>query len=304
MKSSILIQLDTDPHPSVFDAVVAIDSGVDHLLQYSGITTENVESLVHGAIFTRGPEDLPNTALFVGGSDVQRGEEVLEQINRCFFGPMRVSVMMDVNGANTTAAAAVLAAERHLPLSGSTFTVLAATGPVGNRIVYLLSLAGAQVRVVSRSMSRAEEACRRVRSMVPDANLTPMEASTLEEVQVALRDSNGVFAAGAGKVQLVDGDTWRAMDSLQVAIDLNAVPPAGIEGIELNDKAEVKAGVTCYGPIGVGGTKMKIHREALRRLYTANNLVLNAAAIYEIGKELETQQGDRWTRPLRSSAAE
>ena len=67
---SILVQLDTDPQPSVFDRVVAVDAGVDQLFSYGGATPETVESLVHGAIFTRGVPDLSRTAIFVGGSDV------------------------------------------------------------------------------------------------------------------------------------------------------------------------------------------------------------------------------------------
>ena len=289
MKKTILIQLDTDPHPSVFDAVVAIDSQIDHLLQYGGITTENVESLVHGAMFTRGPDDLQRTAIFVGGSDVVRGEEVLERVTQCFFGPIRVSVMMDANGANTTAAAAVIAAERHLPLANTTFTVLAATGPVGSRIAFLLAQRGAHVRVVSRRQARAEEVCERLRNSVEDANVEPMAASTQPEIQATLEGAAGFFAAGAAKVQLAASETWQSIDSLKVAIDLNAVPPAGIEGVELTDKAVEKSGVACYGPIGVGGTKMKIHRAALASLFTANDRVLDAAAIYQIGRDLESK---------------
>ena len=37
-KPHILIQLDTDSQPSVFDGVVAVDSGVAHLFRHSGIT--------------------------------------------------------------------------------------------------------------------------------------------------------------------------------------------------------------------------------------------------------------------------
>ena len=57
-KPKILIQLDTDPQPSVFDAVVAVDAGVDHLFRHGGVTPENVRDLVYGALFTRGPADL------------------------------------------------------------------------------------------------------------------------------------------------------------------------------------------------------------------------------------------------------
>src|SRR5580693_6013221 len=97
----ILIQFDTDSVPSVFDRVVAIDAGVEELFSYGGIMPKNVEPLVHGAIFTRGPAELKNTAIFIGGSQVQDGEPLLEKICDTFFGPMRVSVMIDSNGCNT-----------------------------------------------------------------------------------------------------------------------------------------------------------------------------------------------------------
>ena len=109
-KAKILIQLDGDAQASVFDAVVAVDSGVDQLLRHDGVTPEGVRELVHGAMFTRGPKHLHHTAIFIGGSNVAAGEALLEAVVACFFGPMRVSVMMDASGANTTAAAAVLAA--------------------------------------------------------------------------------------------------------------------------------------------------------------------------------------------------
>src|SRR5262245_16160595 len=106
-KTRILVQLDTDPQPSVFDSVVAIDAGAEHLVRHGGVTPENVRDLVFGALFTRGPADLRSTALSIGGSSVTAGEAVLQAVKKAFFGPFRVSVMLDANGANTTAAAAV-----------------------------------------------------------------------------------------------------------------------------------------------------------------------------------------------------
>src|SRR6266550_2411424 len=115
----ILIQLDTDPQPSTFDRVVAVDSDVDEVFSYGGVTPDTVEPLVHGAIFTRGGADLANTAIFVGGSNVAAGEALVNRVCDIFFGPVRVSVMMDSNGCNTTAAAAVLSARKHLNFVGT-----------------------------------------------------------------------------------------------------------------------------------------------------------------------------------------
>ena len=103
----LLLQLDTSPHPSVFDRVVAFDGGADEVMSYGGVTEDAVRDLVHGAIFTRGPKDLHNTAIFIGGTDMAAGERLLAAVKKAFFGPMRVSVMLDSNGSNTTAVAAV-----------------------------------------------------------------------------------------------------------------------------------------------------------------------------------------------------
>ena len=70
----LLLQLDSSPHPSVFDRVVAFDAGADEVMSYGGVTTDTVRDLVHGAIFTRGPKHLHSTAIFIGGTDMAHGE--------------------------------------------------------------------------------------------------------------------------------------------------------------------------------------------------------------------------------------
>ena len=285
-KRKILIQLDPDPHASVFDAVVAVDAGVEQLLQYSRVEPAQVQGLVHGAMFTRGVSDLQCTAIFIGGSNVSAGEELLKQVTKCFFGPMRVSVLLDANGANTTAAAAVLAAAKHVELQGAVATVLAGTGPVGQRAARLLARQGAAVRVASRSLERAQETCAAIAAKVPGASLTPVKTSSATETAAALDGAQIAIAAGAAGIELIPADVRRNCVTLQVAIDLNAVPPLGIAGIEVTDKARERDGAIYYGAIGVGGTKMKIHRAAIERLFSANNLLLDAEEVFAIGQEL------------------
>src|SRR5205085_2436334 len=160
-KRSILIQLDTDPQPSVFDRVVAVDAGADEVFSYGGVRAEQVRGLVHGAIFTRGPKHLRRTAIFIGGSDVAAGERLLGEVRKHLipqFG-LQVSVLLDANGANTTAAAAVHAAVKHLAPTSLRALVLGGTGPVGQRVARLLAALGAEVRVASRQQSRAAAVC-------------------------------------------------------------------------------------------------------------------------------------------------
>jgi NADPH:quinone reductase-like Zn-dependent oxidoreductase len=272
----------------VFDSVVAVDSGVDQLFRHAPVEPAQVRDLVHGAMFTRGPDDLKNTAVFIGGSDVAVGEQLLDEVTKCFFGPMRVSVMIDSNGSNTTAAAAVLAAGRHLDLSSATVLVLPGTGPVGQRAVRLLAREGATVRVGSRRRDRSEEVCRRVQCLVADAVVEPHATGSPDELQAALDGASVVIAAGAAGIELLPEPMRNACPSLRVVVDLNAVPPLGIAGVEVTDKGVQRGDVMAYGAIGVGGTKMKIHRAALARLFQSNDGVLDAEEIYAIGRELES----------------
>lgn len=283
---TILLQLDTDSQPSVFDRVVAVDAGVDQLFSHGGITVDNVEPLVHGLMFTRGGENLKHSAIFIGGSQVAAGEALLRKVRKTFFGPVRVSVLMDSNGSNTTAAAAVLCARRHLTLQGCRATVLAATGPVGQRAAQILAAEGALVQVGSRGRERAQQACDAITREVPNAQLTPVAAGTVDEVRHACQGSALVIAAGAAGVELLPEAVRRELRNLRVAIDLNAVPPAGIGGIAVHEKGVDHDGVLCYGAIGVGGLKMKIHKAAVQQLFTANDLVLDTAAIYQLGLAL------------------
>jgi methylenetetrahydrofolate/methylenetetrahydromethanopterin dehydrogenase (NADP+) len=287
-KRKILVQLDTDPQPSVFDRVVAIDAGVDELFSYGGVKPEQVQGLVHGAIFTRGPADLKRTAIFVGGSDVAAGERLLAEVQKHMvpqFG-LRVSVLLDANGANTTAAAAVRAAARHGALKGKRAIVLGGTGPVGQRVALLLAREGAHVRVGSRQQEKAAQVCERLRARLPGAELEPVAAGDSANLRKALPGQEIVIAAGAAGAVLLPKADRKDFPSLRLLIDLSAVPPLGIEGIEVTDKGTDRDGAVCYGAIGVGGTKMKIHRAAVARLFESNDQVLDAEEVYALAQSM------------------
>ena len=287
-KRKILIQIDGDPQPSVFDRVVAIDAGADEVFSYGSVTPEQVRNLVHGAIFTRGPKDLKRTAFFIGGSDVAAGERLLEEVKRQMvpqYG-LRVSVLMDANGANTTAAAALRAAARELALKDVPALVLGGTGPVGQRVARLLAREGAEVRIGSRQRERAAGVCKAIKSKVEGARVEPVATGTPPELQTALEGRTLVISAGTAGAVLLPKAVRLACPSLQVVIDLNAVPPLGVEGAELPDKGTKREGVVCYGAIGVGGVKMQIHKAALARLFESNDQVMDAEEVYNLAGSL------------------
>ena len=143
----LLLQIDSSPHPSVFDRVVAFDGGADEVLSYGGVTEDAVRDLVHGAIFTRGPKHLHSTAIFIGGTDMAQGERLLAAVRKAFFGPLRVSVMLDSNGCNTTAATGVAKIVKAMDVRGQRVVVGAGTGPVGLRAAGMLASEGVEAHL-------------------------------------------------------------------------------------------------------------------------------------------------------------
>jgi len=281
----LLLQLDTSPLPSVFDRIVGFDGGADEVMSYGGITEAVVRDLVHGAIFTRGPRDLNNTAIFIGGTDMAAGERLLAAVQKAFFGPMRVSVMLDSNGSNTTAVAAVAKLQQAAggDARGRRVVVTAGTGPVGARAAGLLAKAGAAVTVTSR---RAENGALRARIAERfGGTIAEVQMSDASQAAAVLDGAELVLNAGPAGVQLIPRAAWTGRGVVAVA-DVNAVPPLGIEGVELLDNGAARDGVTVFGALGVGNLKMKIHKACIARLFERNDQVLDAETIADIAKQL------------------
>jgi glutamyl-tRNA reductase len=195
--------------------------------------------------------------------------------------------MLDSNGSNTTAVAAVLAAGQHIKSPTMSALVLAATGPVGQRIAQLVVGNGGSVTVVSRSRQRAESLCQRLAPFaIGKARCEPVSLDERDALDQAYARSNVVFSAGAAGVPLARLADLAQYESLKVVVDLNAVPPLGIEGVDTTDRGIERNGLVCYGALAVGRTKMKIHREAIRRLFTRSDLELDAPQLMALGLEL------------------
>jgi len=281
----LLYQFDTDPMPSVFDNVVAYDGGADNVSAYGGITSANVGGLVDGAIFTRAPKDKKLTAIFVGGGDMAAGEAVLKAVRKKFFAGFRVSAMLDSNGSNTTAAAAVAWLGHCIPLAGKRAVVLAGSGPVGQRAAVMLSREGVQVALTSRTLARAQAACDAIKERF-GVEVQALEGADNETRGRAIQGANIVLATGAAGAQLLEERQWRDSATLQLLSDANATPPAGIEGIDMMDKAATRHGKTVFGAIGFGALKIALHRACVARLFESNDVVLDADEIFAIAKTM------------------
>ena len=284
----VLLQLDTDQHPSPFDAIVAEDAGVDVLLSHGSVTPEVVRDLVQGAFFTRGPDDLSSMAVWVGGSDVAAGEKVLQKVEDAYFGPFRVSAMLDSDGCNTTAATAVARIAKDRDLSGRR-AVIVGLGPVGLRSAALLVQEGCEVLALTipadvlgtdsyhkpRGLTVAEE-----------MGLDTREPADRAEMEAALEGANIVLAAGPAGIELLRQEVWSASPTIELLADYNAAEPVGIEGVEAGDDLVEREGKLVLGALGIGGQKMKTHKACVRRLFERNDVVLNVDGVYAVAKEI------------------
>ena len=282
----LLLQLDSSRLPSVFDQIVAYDAGADIILSYGGVTEGDVRDLIHGCIFTRGPQDLHNTAVWIGGSNMSAGEQLLALAQDALFDSFRVSIMLDSNGSNTTAAAAVIKIEQALgDLKDKRVVILAGTGPVGQRAAGLLARDGARVTITSRKPEQGDKA-RQFISARFDVHVESTTMSDPSQCAKVLEGAEVLLNAGPAGVQMVPRAAWTSVKTLKIAVDLNAVPPLGIEGIDVNHAGQKREGVIMYGAFGVGNFKTKLHKACVAKLFTRNDLVMDAEAIAEVARTL------------------
>jgi methylenetetrahydrofolate/methylenetetrahydromethanopterin dehydrogenase (NADP+) len=281
----LLFLFDTDPYASVFDTVVGYDGGADRVTGYANVTPDNVGVLADGTIFTRGGKDKQNTAIFVGGSDMAKGEALLKAVQKKFFGPFRVSVMLDPNGSNTTAAAGVALLAKVKKLKGKKAVVLAGTGPVGMRAAALLAQEGAEVSLTSRSKERAEKAAQAIDARF-GVKVKPVQGADEAARAKDLEGAQIVFAAGAIGIELVKTSHWEGNRTIEAVADVNAQPPLGLEGIEATDKGKERDGKICFGALGIGGLKLKLHRACIGQLFENSEQVLDAEHIYALAKKM------------------
>jgi len=284
----VLLQLDTDQHPSPFDAIVAQDAGVDVLLSHGGVTPEAVQELVQGAFFTRAPDDLSSMAVWVGGSDVALGEKLLDEVQAAYFGPFRVSAMLDSDGCNTTAATAIAQIGTDRDLRGRR-AVIVGLGPVGLRSAALLIQEGCEVLATTIPADvLGTDSYRRPRGLevAERLGIDAVEPADRAEMEAALEVANIVLAAGPAGVQVLRQSVWSASPTIELLADYNAAEPLGIEGIEAGDDLVEREGKLVLGALGVGGQKMKTHKACVRRLFERNDLVLNADGVYAVAQEI------------------
>ncbi len=281
-KRSILHMFDPMPNNSPFDVNMALDTGFDVLMPYSNVKLESVQGLTQDAIFSRSPAGIKKTGIFIGGRDIGLSLDMMNHCKQVMFPPFQVSVLADPSGAFTTAAALVACVEKQLltvhgkTLSESKALVFGGTGPVGIATGVIASLAGAHTTLVDHlSLDTAEDAAKEYNRRC-GADLHGAKAGNKEEKIDILQDIDIVFCTAKAGIEVLSHDVVESTTQLKVAGDVNAVPPAGISGINPKDNGvEMKLGMNAVGigALAIGNVKYQLQNLLLELLLTTDEPV-------------------------------
>jgi len=269
---NILHMLSPLRHMSPFDVNMSLDAGYDAVVPYIDVKLEEVMPLVQDAMFSRPPKDAVHTAVFIGGKDAVLALDMMEQVRKSLLKPFEISAFADPAGSFTTAAAMVACVEKLLKekkgrtLAGTKIVIFGATGPVGYTCGLIGALEGAEVTITARRapdiQAKAEEIKKRF-----NLDVKALDAGTPEKIRAALAGAEVALCCAAAGVQVLSKDDLAATPSLVVAADVNAVPPYGVEGLNLMDYGvELPSGTLGIGPLAIGDVKYKTESGLFQRM--------------------------------------
>ncbi|MGD0449743.1 MAG: methylene-tetrahydromethanopterin dehydrogenase N-terminal domain-containing protein [Candidatus Bathyarchaeia archaeon] len=293
----LLFYLDTDVKASPFDICMAYDAGYDAVIPYENIIPEDAKTIVLDALLSRGPKAVKHTCFLIGGKNAERAEQVFEAAKNSMFPPFKTSIIVDPAGAYTTAAAMVAKAENALATSKlgelKTKTVaILGTGAVGQIAAVLLAKMGCNVMIASLNPKRVDgkehadgisKLLAKDHGVQVEGIFAPTPASKIEIIKKA----DVVMCAGVRGVRIIDKEMLNDVKTMKVLLDINAVPPFGVEGIELkDDMREMLPGIFTIGALTVGDLKHKLEKEILRDAKSNGKEVYNYNSDFPLARTL------------------
>lgn len=271
----ILHMLSPTKHVSPFDVNMATDAGFKTVVPYTDVEEGEVTALVQDAIFSRPPEYGVRTGIFIGGKDAILALDMMKAAKDAQVPPFETSVFADPAGSFTTAAAMVACVEKVLKTKfnrtwkDTKVAIFGATGVVGFASSVISALEGAQVQLVAH---RGIERCIRAAAISKErfgVDLESVPGTNDGEKNEIIANADVIFCAAAAGVQVLSKENLQASKSLLVTADVNAVPPPGVEGMELFMNGDVLPGcktTSGVGPLAIGDIKYKTESGLFKRM--------------------------------------
>ena len=285
---------------SPFDVNMALDAGFDHVLTYTHVEVSEVRALVQDAMFSRPPKLARRTGIFFGGKNAVLALAMMEAAKEAMFPPFQLSLFADPAGSFTTGAAMVACVERVLKekkqrsLAGLGVAIFGATGVVGFAAGVICALEGAKVTLVGydgpdRVARVATEIKKRFNLDVASA-----DGSSEEKKTEILKSAEAAFCTAKAGLQILSKQQVDAAPSLLVAADVNAVPPTGVEGLDMKANGqEIGAkGALGIGPLAIGDIKYKTESGLFRAMIAAEKAVaFDFRDAFELARKLVSGNG-------------
>lgn len=274
----ILHMLSPTKHMSPFDVNMAADAGFKVIVPYVNVTQEEVTGLVQDAIFSRPPNYGVRTGVFIGGKDAILALDMMEAARQAMVPPFQLSVFADPAGSFTTAAAMVACTEQVLKQKfgrdwkGVRVAVFGATGVVGFASSIITALEGAHVQLVAhRGVERVIKSAELSKQRF-GIDLEPVPGETDDQKREIIANAEVIFAAAAAGVQVIGAEHKRIAKKLLVVADVNAVPPPGVEGMELfmNGTPLPHCEALGIGPLAIGDIKYKTESGLFKRMISSS----------------------------------
>jgi methylene-tetrahydromethanopterin dehydrogenase len=261
---------------SPFDVNMALDAGFDAAIPYTNVTVEDVAGLVQDAIFSRGPDGVKRTGMFIGGKRAIEALDMMDRAKKAMVPPFEISVFADPDKFKTE-------------LKGKRVVVFGGTGVVAFASAVIAAMDGASSTLIGydgpeRVKKLAEEAKMRF-----GTDLGYADGSSEEQKAALARDAEIIFSAGPAGRRLLTLDQLKEAKDLLVATDVNAVPPSGVEGVGVNDNAKPIAGTKAVGigALAVGNIKYKTEAGLFKQMIKAEKpLYLDFRDAYALAQKL------------------
>ncbi len=254
---------------SPFDVNMAYEAEFDGVIPYSEVALDDIHALTQDTIFSRGKKGVKRTGIFIGGREFGLAIDMLNRSKTAMVPPFEVSVFADPSGAITTAAALMACVEvwtknkTGSDLSGKRIDIIGGTGPVGVCAGILAANCGSEVYLTSRRGAKvATEYASEYNSRF-NVNMYGEGSGTDEEVLEFIRQSDIVIGAAKAGIQVLSQAQLAKAEKLSVAADVNAVPPLGIEGVDVFDMGKeievTPQKAAGLGALAIGDVKYKVH---------------------------------------------
>jgi methylene-tetrahydromethanopterin dehydrogenase len=291
----ILHMLTPLKHMSPFDVNMALDAGYDSAIAYTNVTLEEVSGLVQDAIFSRPPKTGVRTGMFIGGKNAILALDMLSAAKKALVPPFGISFFADPAGSFTTAAAMVACVEKTLidkkkrNLKVLKTAVFGATGVVGFSSAVIAALEGADVTLVGYDgIKRVSDAAREIKTRF-QVDVRAADGSDDRKKADILAQAEAALCAGRAGVRILSSAQLAQAKRLLIAADVNAVPPAGVEGLDMmaNGVELTPHGTLGIGPLAIGNIKYKTESGLFQRMIAATKPVtFDFRDAFQLAREL------------------